>query len=113
MFEHKAYPSGTFEDAVISGDGGLVTYLVENGLLQDEWGFHGITPKSDSDMVTVLMEHGIEPMDEDVDNCIRDKDLHSAIEFMWGMIVPPLSLPSTFFSRLRGWIPVLKITSRF
>ena len=71
--------NGVFEDSVYEGDHFAVKYLMENKLLKDEWGLYGTSLRRDPTMFWILLDNGVQPIDDDVENCIRDHDLESAI----------------------------------
>ena len=72
--------NGTFEDSVLEGDILSVDYMLRNKILMDEWGLHGTTRKARPDLFKMILNQGIHPIDEDVDNCILGHDLEGAVE---------------------------------
>lgn len=73
-------PYGTMETAIIDGDVFSVDYMLNRRIQLVEVGLHGKTMKTHPEMVSMLLDHGVEPLDEDVDNCIREHDLEMAVD---------------------------------
>lgn len=79
-FPLEILPSnGSFEDAVLQGNYPFVKYMLEKGLLMEEWTLHPSIETGDTKMLSLLMEHHVFPEDSDVDHCIRNHDLDTAI----------------------------------
>ena len=76
-----SFPDGSFERAVIQRDYVLVKSMLENSILEEEWGIHLAVDSKDDRMLVLLLEHGIFPIDDDVDHCIMRHDLETAIMF--------------------------------
>lgn len=74
-------PNGSFEDAVQQGNYPFVEYMLENGFLQEEWALYHAIETGDKKMIQILMEHQVFPEDSDVDHCVRNHDLETAIMF--------------------------------
>ena len=76
-----APPNGVFENAVKKRNYLFVEYMLDNGLLVEEWSLIHAIETGDKKMIQLLMKYNVFPDDSDVDHCIRNHDLETAIMF--------------------------------
>lgn len=71
----------TLKSLITSGSYSDVDVLLQTIPKELGWGFYGITMRKDKTMMRLLLDNGVEPTDEDLDNCIREHDLDTAKDF--------------------------------
>lgn len=74
--------NNTFRSMVTNMRRSEVENMLQLGSNRPEWGLYGMTMGKDQAMMIILLKNGVEPMDEDVDNCIREHDLDTAKDFV-------------------------------